>query len=137
MSPRPNRTDYAVALDRARRLSADGREQLTLGDAWTPEHLVLAGLLLCSVTSLAYHARRASLDVLASGSASGAVSQRADDGAWALRDVECRIEAELDPVPAGDELTALLVKAERGCFVGASLEPKPHYRWTVNGEEIA
>ena len=28
-------------------------------------------------------------------------------------------------------------KAERDCFVGASLSVTPRYRWTVNGEEIA
>ena len=31
------------------------------------------------------------------------------------------------------ELAALLAKAERDCFVGASLKPSPRYRWRVNG----
>ena len=31
----------------------------------------------------------------------------------------------------------LLAKAERDCFVGASLTTAPTYHWTVNGEEIA
>ena len=33
-------------------------------------------------------------------------------------------------MPPGDELAALLAKAERDCFVGASLKPSPSYRWT-------
>ena len=36
---------------------------------------------------------------------------------------------------AGDEetLRELLSKAERDCFIGASLAVKPTYRWRVNG----
>jgi hypothetical protein len=30
----------------------------------------------------------------------------------------------------------LLARAERDCFVGASLTVKPRYSWTVNGEEL-
>jgi hypothetical protein len=43
-----------------------------------------------------------------------------------------KLDLELDPVPPGEELAALLAKAERDCFVGASLKPSPRYRWTVN-----
>jgi hypothetical protein len=39
-------------------------------------------------------------------------------------------------VPPGDELPALLSKAERDCFIGASLKPSPRYRWRVNGTAL-
>jgi hypothetical protein len=42
----------------------------------------------------------------------------------------------LDPPLAGDDVQTLIAKAERGCFVGNSLTARPHYRWTVDGEEI-
>ena len=41
-----------------------------------------------------------------------------------------RIEAELDPAP--ESLDELLAKAERDCFVGASLTVKPRYEWVVD-----
>jgi organic hydroperoxide reductase OsmC/OhrA len=125
-----------VAVDRAGRVTAGGRDPLQLGEAWTPEHLLLAALALCSVASLVYHTRRASLDLVATAAATGAVSRRSEDHAWALIDVECRIDVELDPSPPGDEVSALLAKAERGCFIGASLTDKPEYRWTINGEVV-
>ena len=31
------------------------------------------------------------------------------------------------------ELAELIAKAERDCFISASLTTKPRYRWTVNG----
>ena len=41
-----------------------------------------------------------------------------------------RIEAELEPPP--ESLEELLAKAERDCFIGASLTAKPSYEWVVN-----
>jgi hypothetical protein len=38
----------------------------------------------------------------------------------------------LTPKPGDDELAELLAKAERDCFIGASLTVKPTYRWTAN-----
>jgi uncharacterized OsmC-like protein len=129
---RTKRREYAIALDRAGRLTAEGESQLQLDDAWTPEHLVLAALALCSVTSLRYHARRANVELAATASASGAVAQREEDGRYAFVEIDCRVDAELDPLPVEDELGTLLAKAERGCFVGASLTAAPNYRWNVS-----
>ncbi len=124
---------YAVGLDRAGRITADGRAPLDLDDAWTPEHLLLAGLARCTLQSLRFHASRAGVDFVAAASASGLVTKRSDDGRYAFVELDVEIDLELEPVPPGDELAALLVKAERDCFVGASLEPSPVYRWRVNG----
>ena len=46
------------------------------------------------------------------------------------------LDLELDPAPPGEELAALLAKAERDCFVGASLKPSPRYNWRVNGTAL-
>ena len=136
MSPRTKPKEYSVSLDRAGTVSAEGCESLDLGDTWTADHLVLAGLARCSVASLLYHARRATLEAAASASAPEAVGAR-DDRSWGLLEIECELNVELDPAPAGDELRTLLEKAEHGCFVGSSLTPRPSYRWCVNGDEVA
>ncbi len=136
MSVKPKRKTYAIALASDGALTAEDRAQLELEEEWTPEHLVLAGLALCSVKSFAYHARRASLESEASARASGVVAPRDNDGTWAFVEIECEIDAHLDPTPASDDLRTLIGKAERGCFVASSLTAKPLYRWTVNGEEL-
>ena len=109
---------------------------LDLDEAWTPEHLMLAGLARCTLQSLRFHADHAGIDFLAKASASGVVTKRADDGRYAFVELDVEIDLELEPVPPRAELTALLAKAERDCFVGASLEPSPRYRWRVNGAHI-
>jgi uncharacterized OsmC-like protein len=127
---------YAIGLDRAGRVTADGYSPLDLEAAWTPEHLVLAGLVRCTLQSLRFHAEPLGVDFVASGSAQAMITRRPDDGRYGFVEIEVSLELELDPVPPGDELAALLAKAERDCFVGASLKPSPHYRWRVNGTAV-
>ena len=62
---------YAVGLDRTGRVSADGQSPLDLDAAWTPEHLVLAGLVRCTLQSLRFHADPLGIDFVANASASG------------------------------------------------------------------
>ena len=127
---------YAIGLDRVGGLTADGRSPLRLDEAWKPEHLVLAGLVRCTLQSLRFHAGPAGIDFTASASASGLVTRRAEDDRYAFVHFDVELDLELEPEPPGDELAALLAKAERDCFVGASLEPSPRYRWRVNGREV-
>lgn len=127
---------YAVGLERSGRVTADGRAPLEPESAWTPEHLVLAGLVRCTLQSLRFHADRAGLDFVARGSASGRVAKRDQDGIYAFVELDVRLDLELEPEPPGDEVSVLLAKAERDCFVGSSLSPHPAYRWTVNGHEV-
>jgi organic hydroperoxide reductase OsmC/OhrA len=103
---------------------------------WTPEHLVLAGLARCTLTSLDFHAKRAGLNVTGSASAQGLVTKRDEDGRYAFVEIECGLDVELDPAPQGDAVKELLDLAERDCFVGASLTAKPRYEWRVNGEVV-
>jgi uncharacterized OsmC-like protein len=123
---------YVVALDRAGRVTADGHAPLDLDPSWTPEHLVLAGLVRCTLQSLRFHSEREAIDFVASASVSGKVTRRPEDGRYAFVDIDVELDLELEPVPPGDELAALLAKAERDCFIGASLKPSPRYRWRVN-----
>ena len=127
---------YAIGLDRTGRVTADGQSPLDLDAAWTPEHLVLAGLVRCTLQSLRFHAEPLEIDFVANGSASGLVTRRPDDGRYAFVELAVKLELEVDPAPPGDELAALLAKAERDCFVGASFKPSPSYSWRVNGKEV-
>ena len=135
MPTKVKRQEFAVELGESGRLAAEGCEPLELGETWTPEHLVLAALARCSLGSLRYHARRASVRLSGAASAAGAVSERAD-GSWGFVEIECELDVEIDPPPARDDLLGLLERAERGCFIGASLTPRPLYRWTVNGADV-
>ena len=126
---------YAVSIDRDWTATSDeGGQPLKDEEAWSPEHLVLAGLARCTLTSLRYHARRIGVALSGSGAASGEVTQRDQDGRYAFVRIKVDLDVALDPAP--QNVRELISKAERDCFVGASLTAKPRYRWTVNGEEL-
>jgi len=128
--PRAKRFEHAVSLLRDGRFAAEG-ETLEVPERWTPEHSVLAGLLDCSLTSLRYHALRYGVAVEAEGSAEGVITRRETDGRYAFVRIEVRFDVSLDPKPGETEVAELLAKAERDCFVGASLRPAPSYVWNV------
>lgn len=135
MTAKPSRTfHYSVAQDRAARISADGGPELELGAEWKPEHLVLAGLVRCTLESLRFHASRAGIDFVANAAASATVTRRDDDERYAFVEISLDIELDLEPPP--DDVPELLAKAERDCFVGASLTAKPKYSWRVNGAPV-
>jgi uncharacterized OsmC-like protein len=136
MAGKPKEFRYAIGLDRTGRVTADGQSPLELDAAWTPEHLVLAGLVRCTLQSLRFHAAPLEIDFVAEGSAAAMITRRADDGRYAFVEIDVKLDLQLDPVPPGEELAALLAKAERDCFIGASLKPSPRYRWTVNGTAV-
>jgi uncharacterized OsmC-like protein len=128
---------YAVALDCAGRASAEGGVPAEVPDGWQAEHLLLAGLVRCTLTSLRYHAQRAGIDdLVASGSAAGRITKREADERYAFVAIECELEVEFEPAPPDADLRELLAKAERDCFVGASLTAPPSYRWRVNGRTV-
>jgi organic hydroperoxide reductase OsmC/OhrA len=132
----PKRFEYAVAVDTAGALRAGDGPPLEPSAEWSPDHLLLAGLVTCILTSLGYHARRAGIETAGSGTAHGVVTKREEDGRYAFVDIEAELDVALTPRPGGAELTELLAKAERDCFVGASLTAPPRYRWTVGGRPI-
>ena len=135
MAIRARTFTYAVSVDADGAATSDeSGEPLEIDAAWSPEHLVLLGLVRCSLTSLRYHAKAAGIEVEASGDASAVVTRRAEDGRYAFVEVGVRAEVKLSPPPRSPR--ELLALAERDCFVGASLTAAPAYSWTVNGEEV-
>ena len=121
---------YAVDLRDALR-TEDGTP-LAVDPAWSPEHLLLAALLRCSLKSLAYHARRVGNGVDdARGSASALITKRESDGRYATTEIDVELAVRFHTEPGEDELAALLQKAERDCFIGASLTAKPRYSWSA------
>jgi organic hydroperoxide reductase OsmC/OhrA len=137
MAARAKRLAFELDIDRAGRLSAEGCPPLQLPQEWQAEHLLLAGLARCSLTSLRYHAQRVGADAVGGGEASGVVTKRDSDGRYAFVEIAVQLDVEIEPAPGAEELTALLGKAERDCFVAASLSVAPAYRWLVNGREVA
>ena len=134
--PRAKVLDYSIELDRRYRVSADGGASEQLPRDFAPEHLVLAGLARCTLTSLAYHAHRAGIKVASSSaSATGRVTRRSVDGRYAFVELECRLDVELEPAPDRETQQSVLGKAERDCFVGASFVAPVQYAWRVNGND--
>jgi len=137
MPTRPRVLEFDVAVDRSGDArSSLGGSPLPREVEWWAEHLVLAGLVRCTLASMDYSARRAGLNSKGVGSAHGTVTRREDDGLYAFVDIETRLEVELAPAPEPGDLRELVAKAERGCFVSNSLTAKPTHRWIVNGQEV-
>lgn len=137
MAIKPRVLQFDVTVDRAGDArSALGGTPLPREAEWWAEHLVLAGLVRCTLASLDYAARRAGVNVVSSGSAHGVVTKRDEDGLYALVEISTALEIQLAPALEPDGLHGLLAKAEHGCFVSNSLTAKPRHRWIVNGEEI-
>jgi uncharacterized OsmC-like protein len=129
--------EFEVAVDRdGTATSSRGGQPILKEDAWWAEHLVLAGLVRCTLASLDHAARRAELGVVAEGRAHGTVARREEDGRYACLEVETSLEVELSPPPERAVLAEVVERTERGCFVGNSLTATPVYRWTINGEEL-
>jgi organic hydroperoxide reductase OsmC/OhrA len=134
--PRAKVLDYSITLDRRYRVAADEGDPQQLPRNFAPEHLLLAGLARCTLTSLAYHAGRAGMKVASSAAAaSGRVTRRQKDGRYAFVELECSLDVELKPAPDAETRQAVLAKAERDCFVGASFVAPVSYTWRVNGRE--
>lgn len=130
---KPKEFRYAVDLADGGVVRTEDGTPLGPGPEWTPEHLLLAGLLHCSVKSLRHHAKRAGIEVTrASGSASTLFARRESDGRYAVAELDVVLDIGLVPAPGEGELVELLQKAERDCFIGASLTVKPTYVWNVS-----
>src|SRR4051794_9258751 len=122
--------EYAVDVDRAGRMTMPGGGQFVPPEGWSADHLLLAALVRCSIDAFAYHARRGGHDVTASGSAHGTITKSGDDNRYRFVSIGVRIDAQL--TPRTNETDDLVAKAQRDCFVGASLTVKPEYEWHVS-----
>ena len=138
MPTRPKVLEFDVSVDRVGdAYSALGGDPVPRRDEWWSEHLVLAGLVRCTLASLDHSARRAGIDAGGAGSAHGVVTRRDEDGLYAFVDIETTLDVELTPAPDAGELKELVGRAEDGCFVSNSLTAKPRHRWIVNGQEVS
>jgi organic hydroperoxide reductase OsmC/OhrA len=123
---------YAIDLLDGGALRTEDGTPLETDPAWSPEHLLLAALVRCTLKSLRHHAARAEIEVPhATGSARALVTKPAADEPYSVVDCDVELEVQLRPEPGPDELAALLARAERDCFIGASLTVKPRYAWNV------
>jgi len=126
---------YGVDLTTSGGLTDENGIGLDVPAEWSPEHLLLAALVRCSLKSLRHHAEREGVHVAsASGSSRTLVTKRETDERYALVDTEVELAVKLEPAPGA--LAELLALAERDCFVGSSLTAKPSYRWVVNGRTV-
>lgn len=136
MATRARTFKFAISVDPDGAAKSErGGSPIPAEEAWTPEHLVLAGLARCTLKSLRHHAQRGGITVAGGVNASGEVTQRDTDGRYAFVRIKVELDVTLDPAPASAR--ELASRAERDCFVGASLTAKPRYHWTVNGQEIS
>jgi organic hydroperoxide reductase OsmC/OhrA len=130
MRARAKEFRYAVDLGAGGVLRAEDGTPLEADPIRTPEHLLLAALVRCTLKSLAHHARRAGVEVAnATGSARARFAMRESDGRYALVECDVELDVRLSPSPGAVERAELIAKAERDCFVGASLTVTPSYRW--------
>jgi organic hydroperoxide reductase OsmC/OhrA len=137
MAATAKRLEFAVSVDRERTARTIGDPPpLPAGQGWSSEHLLLAALGKCTLTSLQHHARRTDVGATGEAHVHGVVTRRDDDGRYAFVEVDVALDVVLDPPLAGTDLRELLARTERDCFVGNSLSTPPRYRWTVEGEEI-
>lgn len=128
--------DYGITLDRDGAVRSDkGGSPLPHEEEWSPEHLLLAALARCLLASLGFHAKRGGITVVAGVGARGRVTRRESDGRYAFVEIDAELDVMLEPAPR--DVRELLARAERDCFVSASLSVRPSYAWTVNGEELA
>ena len=124
--------EFRYAVDLTDTLRAEDGTPIGDNVAWTPEHLLLAALLRCSLKSLDHHTRRAGNTLTSQrGNASALFAKRASDGRYAATEIDVELVVRFRDQPGDDELLDLLAKAERDCFIGASLTAKPTYRWSV------
>ena len=130
------RFEYSASVDAAGTMYAEDGSPVATPEGWTSDHLLLAAVVRCSLGSLRYHARLEGLALEGSGRAHGVVARREEDGRFAFVAVDVDLEVRLDPAPDPGALGDLIAKAERDCFVGASLTAPPRYAWTVNGSRL-
>jgi organic hydroperoxide reductase OsmC/OhrA len=116
---------------------ADGEGALEAPEAWKPDHFLVAALLRCTLQSLRYHADRAELRASGRGAGRALVTKREADERYAVVDIGVSYEILVEPDPGDEQIAELLFKAERDCFVGASLTVEPDYRWNVNGRAVS
>ena len=90
------------------------------GDAWSPEHLVLAAVETCFLFTLRAVAKASRVEFLALDlSSEGTVDRQ--DGVTRFTEIVLRPRLTIGPGTDRDRVLAVLQKSERSCLVSASL----------------
>ena len=95
------------------------------GDAWTPEHLLLAAIEACFLFTFRAMARASKVEYSALALDSAGTVDR-QDGVTRFTDIRLRARLTVPPGTDRDRAQRLLEKAERGCLVSASLSTPVH-----------
>ena len=142
-NPKSFQYDVAVAWDgrRASTLTTPGRPPIASGppadfpegeeERWSPEHLLLAGLASCTMISFLAHADHKGVDVVDySAEIGGTVMRRVEDGRYAFVHIHQR---PCVTVAAGqsEQARELIGKAERDCFISASVSAEIQNDWEI------
>ena len=77
---------------------------------WSPEALVLAGLVKCSLASLEFFGARQKIAISGSGAADGVVAKRDADGRYGFVEILCGLDVTLEPKPEGESSTHSLLR---------------------------
>jgi peroxiredoxin-like protein len=102
------------------------------GDAWSPEHLLLAAVETCFLFTLQAVARASKLDFTALRlSSEGTVDRQ--DGVTRFTEIVLRPRLTLPPGGDRDRALRVMQKSEQGCLVAASLSTpirlEPEIAW--------
>ena len=90
------------------------------GDAWSPEHLLLAAVETCFLFTLRAVAKASRVEFLALDlSGEGTVDR--ESGVTRFTEIVLRPRLTIGPGTDRDRVLAVLEKSERGCLVSASL----------------
>ena len=133
MSVTAKRFEFRASLAEDGTIRGEGEQALAPDAGWSPEALLLAGLVRCVLASLRFYAKDA--QVRGAASAWCLVTLR-EDGRFAIVETTAELQIAIDPEPPSDRLPTLLARAEAGCFIGNSLTAKPTYSWIVNGHPL-
>jgi peroxiredoxin-like protein len=95
------------------------------GDAWSPEHLLLAAVETCFLFTLRAVAKALRVEFLALDlSSEGTVDRQ--DGVTRFAEIVLRPRLTIGPGTDRDRALAVLQKSERSCLVSASLTTPVH-----------
>ncbi len=102
-------------------------------DRWSPEHLFLASLEVCTMLSFLAHCAHNDLEVEDySSAATGSLRRRADDQRYAFTHVAVEVHARMAAGQA-EAARGLTGKAERDCFISASTTATVETDWQITG----
>jgi organic hydroperoxide reductase OsmC/OhrA len=118
-------TDGVTSLSTAPPAEYDGP-----GDAWSPEHLLLASVEACFLFTLRANARMSNvafnrLDVRATGTVDR------QEGVTRFTEITLRATLSVPAITPRDQALRLLDRAKRSCLITASLATPVRVEWNV------